>query len=162
AGCSTLAALMLVGLFQLRLQFVKRQFSLALAERERIGREIHDTLLQTVAGVAMQLNTLAKRTGAAAIGHELTQIRKILEHHIAEARFSICNLRGPSPETHSLAASLRQFVSELTNRRVGSVEFIVCGEPRTMPPDVERHLLRIGQEATRNAVRHADSSRIRV
>ena len=92
----------------------RRQFSLALAERARLSREIHDTLLQSLVGVALQFDGIANALGPSSVSarEQLTRIRRQVEAYIREARQSIWDLRSPILETHDLAAALRAFAKE--------------------------------------------------
>ena len=94
--------------WRFRLALVRRQFSLALAERARLSREIHDTLLQSLVGVALQFDGIANALGPSSVSarEQLTRIRRQVEAYIREARQSIWDLRSPILETHDLAAAL--------------------------------------------------------
>ena len=83
------AAMLLAWRF--RLSLVKRQFSLALAERARLSREIHDTLLQSLVGVALQFDGIANGLGPSSVGarDQLTRVRRQVEAYIRDARQSI-------------------------------------------------------------------------
>ncbi len=63
AVCAASVLLSLWGLWRFRLEFVRRQFALVLAERVRMSREIHDTLLQSLVGVLLQFDAIAKSLG---------------------------------------------------------------------------------------------------
>jgi signal transduction histidine kinase len=141
---------------------MKRQFSLALAERARLSREIHDTLLQSLVGVALQFDGIANALGPSSIGarEQLTRIRRQVEAYIREARQSIWDLRSPVLETHDLAAALGAFARETIGDKPIRFTSVVTGDDAVRPPKVDNQLLRIGQEAITNAVRHANPRRI--
>jgi signal transduction histidine kinase/ligand-binding sensor domain-containing protein len=148
--------------WRFRLALMKRQFSLALAERARLSREIHDTLLQSLVGVALQFDGIANALGPSSVGarEQLTRIRRQVEAYIREARQSIWDLRSPVLETHDLAAALRAFARELIGDRPVRFTSSVVGDDVARPPKIDNQLLRIGQEAITNAVRHARARRI--
>jgi signal transduction histidine kinase/ligand-binding sensor domain-containing protein len=154
--------LLIWGAWRVRLQLVKQQFSLALAERARLSREIHDTLLQSLVGVALQFDAIANNldSASASARDQLTRVRRQVEAYIRDARQSISDLRSPLLEANDLATVLREFgkrsVSDTRIRFVSSV----TGPPRESSPKVENELLRIGQEAITNAVRHSAASQI--
>jgi len=145
-----------------RLRRVRRDFSLVLAERARLSREIHDTLLQSLVGVALQFDGIANALdgSAAAARDQLVRIRRQVEAYIREARQSIWDLRSPVLETHDLAAALRAFGKRAVAGTPVRFAVTVVGTPRRSSPKVENQLLRIGQEAITNAVRHAQATRI--
>ena len=155
AACTVLA-------WRFRLALIKRQFSLALAERARLSREIHDTLLQSLVGVALQFDGIANALGPSSIGarEQLTRIRRQVEAYIREARQSIWDLRSPVLETHDLPAALAAFARETIGDKPIRFTSMATGEDAARPPKVDNQLLRIGQEAITNAVRHANARRI--
>ena len=148
--------------WRFRLALIRRQFSLALAERARLSREIHDTLLQSLVGVALQFEGIANALGPSSVSarEQLTRIRRQVEAYIREARQSIWDLRSPILETHDLAAALGEFAKEVIADKPIRFTSVVTGDDAVRPPKVDNQLLRIGQEAITNAVRHARARRI--
>jgi signal transduction histidine kinase/ligand-binding sensor domain-containing protein len=148
--------------WRFRLALMRRQFSLALAERARLSREIHDTLLQSLVGVALQFDGIANALGPSSVSarEQLTRIRRQVEAYIREARQSIWDLRSPVLETHDLAAALRAFAKEVIGDKPIRFTSVVTGDDAIRPPKIDNQLLRIGQEAITNAVRHAHARRI--
>jgi signal transduction histidine kinase/ligand-binding sensor domain-containing protein len=164
AAIVALVALAGWGAWRLRLRQVRREFSLLLHERTRLSREIHDTLLQSLVGIALQFDALAGELPAAAgrTREQLVRMRKQVEDHIREARHSIWNLRSPTLRRRDLGTALRAFAEQATESAGIAVEVEVNGAPPRRVPRVEEQLLRIGQEAISNAVRHSGASRIQV
>ena len=109
--------------WQVRERLIRRQFSAVLAERTRLSREIHDTLLQNMIGVALQFGALAESLGAlsAEARHTLIRARKQAEGHIREARRSIWDLRSPSLERRDLATALRDVAAQTASRHHDTV-----------------------------------------
>ena len=152
------------GAWRLRLRQVRREFSLLLHERTRLSREIHDTLLQSLVGVALQFDALAGELPAAAgrTRDQLVRMRRQVEEHIREARHSIWNLRSPTLRGRDLGTALRAFAEQATATSKMTLDVDVTGTPGRRVPRVEAELLRIGQEAITNAVRHSGGSRVDV
>jgi len=152
------------GAWRLRLRRVRKDFAILLGERTRLSREIHDTLLQSLVGVALQFEAVAGDVASSspATRAQFVRLRKRVEQSIREARQSIWNLRSPSLERRDLATALQEFGEEATASTDVGFELSVEGTPRQRPPAIEEQLLRIGQEAIINAVRHARARSIKV
>jgi signal transduction histidine kinase/ligand-binding sensor domain-containing protein len=157
-------ALALWGAWRARLRLVEQRFSLALAERARLSREIHDTLLQSLVGVALQVDAVSSNLDSASSSarYQLVRIRRQVEHYIRDARQSILDLRSPQLESRDLETALREFGRNAVADAGVRFSITSNGAPAPCPPKVENQLLRVGQEAITNAVRHAGASRIRV
>ena len=148
-----------------RLWFLQRQFTAIIAERTRLSREIHDTMLQSLAGIALQCQAIASRCGLSATPEreELLALRREVEQHIREARQAVMDLRSPLLEKRGLAGALDEVGRRLVNGRPIAIDIATPGfQPDHVSPDVERELLRIGQEAINNAIHHGRATRIRV
>ncbi len=156
-------ALLLWGAYQVRVRQLRWHYSAVLAERARLGREIHDTLLQGMVGVALQLHSLLERAeGSGDVTSRLTKARDTLEHYIRETRLSIWDLRSPALERLALADAIRMAGDTLTTGSDTAFALRVTGTPVRGEPHVEAHLLRIAHEAISNAVRHGEASRVEV
>ena len=166
-ACVLALALSAFGAWQFRMRQMRRQvqkeLALVFGERIRLSREIHDTLMQNMFGVALQLDAAASHLPASAlpVRVRLQRVRRQIEEHIAEARRSILNLRAPALDKHDLVGALRECGDRLTAGKVPLV-FTVNGTPRPCSSRIETHILRIGHEAVANAVRHADASRVQM
>jgi ligand-binding sensor domain-containing protein/signal transduction histidine kinase len=151
-------------LFRLRVRGMRAQFGAVLAERTRIAREIHDNLAQEMSGISVQLEVVARTMppGADAARGHLDRARQQVRHGIAEARRYVWDLRSPALDNNDLPTALAQTARRLTNETAVQAQVEVNGTFRPLTPLVEDNLLRIGQEAMNNAVKHAQAQRIMV
>jgi len=163
-GCVALAVLAIGGAWRLHVGQVRRRFALLIGERARLSREIHDTLLQSLVGVALQFDAMANEPDGGADGRKerFVRMRKQVEEYIREARQSIWDLRSPKLEDRDLVAALREAGERATSDNGVGFLLTVNGLPRRVPLRTEEQLLRIGQEAMVNAVRHAQADRVLV
>lgn len=162
ATCLVALGLLAVALYRLRVRRLTAQFAAVLAERNRIAREIHDTLAQSFVGIGVQLETVAKMqsTSPDEARQRLDRARVLVRSSLAEARRSVWNLRPRALEDADLAAALSEVAQQVSGDPEVAVH--VSGRRRRLPADVENNLLRIGQEALANAVRHARAQSIKV
>lgn len=168
---SAIAALGFLGTWLLRRQ-VKSQMRIISdqlraeavgEERDRMARELHDTLEQQLSGVALQLDSLdhAVNQNPAAASATLSLARRMLRYTRLEARRSVWDLRSKVLEKEGLSAALRA-ISETSVPTGPGIQVAVIGTERVLAPGVDFHLLRIAQEATTNAIKHAEASLIRI
>jgi ligand-binding sensor domain-containing protein len=162
AVCLLAAALIVWVTWRLRVRVMHHRLALVFSERARVAREIHDTLLQSLVGVAWQLDTIRERPDASPddMRHQISRLRARMEGFIREARESIWNLRSPALAEHDLPAALREAAEMLTAGSNIQFTLVVSGKPSRLSPRIEQQLLRIGQEAVNNAVRHACASTV--
>jgi signal transduction histidine kinase len=143
---------------------VKSQFAAVLAERNRIAREIHDNLAQEMLGVSVELEVVARTMPASAeiAKTHLDKGRLLVRHAIAEARRYVWDLRSQALDKNDLPSALSDTARRLTADTEVQAKVEVSGAFRSLNPAVEGDLLRIGQEAINNAVRHARARNILV
>jgi signal transduction histidine kinase len=135
-----------------------------LEERSRIARELHDSLEQALAGVNFQLGALADhlKDVPASTLQILERARLMVRHGQAEARRTVRNLRMLGLGRNNLAAMLEQLANETFSGREIKTELSVTGQPVPLPAELENHLLRIGQEAMTNTLKHAKARNLRI
>jgi len=168
-GLCVLAAAGLAWLwYRLRLHQITTRLNLLynerLGERARIARDLHDSLLQSLAGVSLQLHGIKKQ---AATAPEKTvslieHVREQVDLSFREVRLKVWNLRSPEYEGQGLAPTLREFTERIGVASTARCGFTVSGQPRPCAPEVEEELLRIAQEAINNAGKHAQANQIRI
>jgi signal transduction histidine kinase len=157
-------ALAVYAVDRIRVRQVEAQFQAVLKERNRIAREIHDTLAQGFIAVSVQLEIVSRllsAPGDAARTH-LDQARSMVRDSVAEARRSIWNLRSQNAENNDLASRVSKLADQLTASSGVKVQFDVNGAYRPLDGRVEDELLKIEHEAIMNVVRHANATNIRV
>jgi signal transduction histidine kinase/ligand-binding sensor domain-containing protein len=162
--CLLLLAFTAWQLYRLRVRRMALQFRAVLAERNRIAREIHDNLAQDILGISVQLELVARLMPAAAEaakGH-LDRARMLVRNSMTEARRYVWDLRSQELQKKDLPAALRDTTKRLTAQSNVETVVEVAGLMRPLPVEVETNLLRIGQEAINNAVKHARANRIEV
>jgi len=134
----------------------EREFAAVLSERNRMAREIHDTLAQGLTSISAQLEiareslTVAPRSAAAA----LAMARGMVRSSLADARRTVWALRPQVLESRDLRSALTVVGHELSAGTGVSVTVNRTGREETLPPEMDAELLRIGQEAMTNAIRH--------
>jgi two-component system, NarL family, sensor kinase len=131
----------------------------ALEERNRLAREIHDTLAQGLAGIALQLETAgALLEGSAdpeAIRASVERALVSARQNLEEARRSVLDLRAAPLEGRSLPEALALLVSEYQARGKTRYEARLEGAGQPLPARVEAGLYRVAQEALENVAQHA-------
>jgi signal transduction histidine kinase/ligand-binding sensor domain-containing protein len=152
--------------YHLRLRQERYRFSLVLEERARLAREIHDTLAQGFVGIASQLDAVSMAMPQqddapwATVRQYLDLARKMARHSLTEARRAVMDLRASVLEGRDLATALNSGAQMWTAGSGVEVEVDVSGERKTLPHDMEQHLLRIAQEAVTNTLKHSGASKI--
>lgn len=150
--------------FRRRVLHVEREFRAVMAERNRIAREIHDTLAQGYVGISLQLEILGellrhKRTDAAAAHLAVTQ--ELVREGLDDARQSIWALRSQDAGEQTLPIRLRRLVEQAGEDKL-STDMVVHGAYRPLAAETEQEILRIAQEAIQNVKRHAAASNMTV
>ncbi|MBD2059643.1 AAA family ATPase, partial [Oculatella sp. FACHB-28] len=136
-----------------------------LDERNRMAREIHDTLAQAFTGILAQVGA-AKQVltdDVEATGAHLDLIKELARTGLSEARRSVVALRPQLLEEGSLQSALHRLVAQLRTAAMDTTLYYeIEGAVYSLPTEVENNLLRMGQEALTNAIRHANADEIRV
>lgn len=140
----------------------RAQETAVLEERNRLAREIHDTLAQGFTGIVIQLEAAedSLTDDVAEAREHLARARTLARESLAEARRSIQALRPLAMERDDLPGALRQTADRLTDGLHLAAMVRVLGEARPLPAAVENELLRIAQEALRNVIKHAAATAV--
>jgi signal transduction histidine kinase len=134
-----------------------------LEERNRLARDIHDTLAQGFGAILMQLQAAQRESGALrpAVASSLNAAVDLARTHLIEARRSVSALRPHVNDGEHIAAALRR-IAELTRLTTDVPIDVVLDELPSFDASVEREIIGIAQEALTNAARHARAQRITV
>jgi signal transduction histidine kinase/sugar lactone lactonase YvrE len=162
ALCIAIGALLLGLLYRLRVaqisQRVRVGLEARLAERERIARELHDTLLQSVQGLILRFQSVANRIPATDPSRaQLESALKRADEVVIDGRNRVRDLRT-SEGTGNLQAVLQEMVRAADVPAQIPVRFVAEGAPRDLHPAVAAEVALIAQEALFNTVRHAGAS----
>jgi ligand-binding sensor domain-containing protein/two-component sensor histidine kinase len=159
--CAACLALAGVGIYQLRIRRLREQFDLILAERGRIARELHDTLIQGFSGITMAMQALLSRLPMSSDRETLQDIVTDAGNAMREARRSLMGLRRPDAAS-GLASAVAQTARHLTEANSVRLKLELGDCQCDLPADVEDHLVRIAQEAVLNAVKHSGARTLKV
>lgn len=133
-------------------------------ERNRLAREIHDTLAQDLSAVIFQLEAaealLAQQAEPERVQRSVTAALGLARKGLDEARRSVLDLRAAPLEGRTLPVALAALAAEMETGQGPAVVFETGPAQPPLPPAVEVGLYRIAQEALQNALRHADAARI--
>lgn len=138
------------------------EFTAILAERNRMAREIHDTLAQGLVATSLQLRLAKKSTAdvSASLHQHLDAAQQLVRDSLEEARNSIWNMRSQVLETGDLVSALKNILKQMADGTELKTKFEVTGHARRLSPMIESNLLRVGQEAVTNATKHSQASQL--
>jgi signal transduction histidine kinase len=134
-----------------------------LDERQRMAREIHDTLAQGLTGIITQLQAAEHAADdLAAWRRHFEAATSLARESLSEARRSVEALRPESLETGRLSEALAEVAGRWSARHGIPAQVTTTGTARPMPSEAEFALLRTAQEALANVAKHAHASRVGV
>lgn len=160
-------AALLWGLYHLRLRqataTVQDRLMAQMEERERIARELHDTLLQGFQGITLRVQGVAKNMP------DKDPLRKMLDDVLdradgvlREARQRVRNLRRRTTDENDLADRLTKHGEELSQDHTAAFTLAIVGEPKVLESTAQDEAYRIVGEALTNAFQHASASKIEI
>ncbi len=141
---------------------LRQRFQAINHERLRLAREMHDTLAQEFTGIALQIQNAAALLDSEAeqqtdLRQHLNMALQMVRHSSAEAHTSIFVLRSLAQHSRDVLGSLRLAAEQQAGRRGPAVTAMQHGEAFALDDDVQHEVLRIGQEAITNVLRHAQA-----
>ena len=172
AGCVVVFFAMLWGIHELRVRQLAHEFNMGLeqrvAERTRIARDLHDTLLQSFQALLPLFQVGIKKLPEGAVDSRKT-LQLALDRAseaIGEGRDAIKGLRMSTTEKNDLAMAIRTIGEEFAAGESGqnsiSFQLLVEGTPRNLHPILRDEVYRLATEALRNSFRHADAKNVEV
>jgi signal transduction histidine kinase len=131
-------------------------------ERNRVARDIHDTLAQGFTGVIAHLEAArgaVSQKKTAKVSDHLDRAGELAREGLREARRSVQALRPLALEEKPLTTALRDLIERMTTGMPMKAQFASRGEAAGLPQEWETNLLRISQEILTNAIRHSQASK---
>lgn len=131
-------------------------------ERNRLARDLHDTLAHTLSALNVQLNALSvlMESNPEAAREKLRQMQELTRSGLHEARSALQSLRTSPIDELGLSLALQRAAKTAAER--GGLELTVNVPPtlNSIPPDIEQHFYRIAEEAMNNVVHHAQAKHL--
>jgi signal transduction histidine kinase len=128
-------------------------------ERQRMAREIHDTLAQGLTGIITQLEAAQQTSSDTERERRIGNAKRLARDSLAEARRSVQALRPQALEHSKLPDALAEEAARWSATSGVAAEMKTTGEAHALHPEVEVTLLRVAQEALANVAKHASASR---
>jgi signal transduction histidine kinase/ligand-binding sensor domain-containing protein len=158
-------ALLLAGLYAMRMRQVaariRRETTTRLHERMRISRDLHDTLLQSVQALHMNVQAIAARVPEDdPLSQRIALVLERAQDAIREGRDRLSALRDPLAGTSDLAETLQRIAQRLAREADVLCDVQFDTPRRALQPDTYDELLHIGREALANALQHAQATRV--
>jgi ligand-binding sensor domain-containing protein len=144
-------------------QQVRGRMEATIAERERIARDLHDTLLQSIQGLILKIHAISKRMPSADPNRQ--DIERTLDHAdqvLAEGRDRVRSLRAATFPAADLSAAFQQVAEESCADSNTTFKTVIEGNARELHPMVREEAYSIGREAIINALTHSEGRNIEV
>ncbi len=143
---------------------IRNQMLVVAEERNRIAREIHDGLAQSLFSIALNLQACVKKMGnnPAETRDKLVQLQELASKNLKELRQYIYNLPSATLVDMGLVTALKSHINDIAKLNGLEIDFTVGGKERTLPSEMEECFYRVGQEALANVVKHAKASRVKM
>ena len=148
--------------FQRRVNRLKSQFSLVVAERNRIARELHDTLIQGFSGITMEMQALSTQLEIPAQKSYVEEIIRDAVRCLTETRQSVAELRDDEQAGLDLGEVITAIAERITREYGMQLVLDIDSGKHKMSMATRHHLVSIVQEAILNAARHSSASTVEV
>jgi signal transduction histidine kinase len=132
-----------------------------LTERQRLARDIHDTLAQHFTSVIMHLSA-AKHSNPESVQSEVQQAEESARDGLDEIRRIVWDMQPEQIEKASLVEAVEELAARWSAENRVQVKMNVTGTPRSLPLAAETALLRISQEAMHNINKHAQAKNVNI
>ena len=146
-----------------RLQYQAEQLAV-LEERQRLARELHDSVTQALYSVTLYADAARMAFSAQkweALGSNLQEVRNMAREAMYDMRLLVFELRPFMLETEGLASALRARLAAVEGRS-GLKTQVFVEEERRLPIVIEEELYRIAQEGLNNVVKHAEATQVQI
>jgi ligand-binding sensor domain-containing protein/signal transduction histidine kinase len=176
--CAAAALALVFSFHRMHVAQVHSRYAATFAERNRVARELHDSLLQGMAAALLHMKGLRKRFAPTAppqrpeaVAGALERIESLIGNNMEETRRFVWDLRDGAADVIPLAPALERLVHEIARQRSSldrdrdraiKLRIDPSAARATLAQHPRRELLRIAQEAVNNAITHADASQIEV
>jgi len=165
--CLFSVALLITAIYRVRKRQIASRLNLRfeerLAERTRVARELHDTLLQGFLSASMQLHVAVDQMPAeSAATPALNRVLDLMGQVVTEGRNTLRGLRSPQNEQSDLEEAFSRIGQEQPGEKQIQFRVTAEGPRRPLPPSIRDEVYGIGREAVINAFRHADAKTIDV
>ena len=165
--CFVVGALLLLAIYRLRVRRIaatmKSRFDERLAERTRIARDLHDTLLQTIQGSKLVADdALSATSDLSHMRQAMAKVSAWLGRATEEGRAALNSLRTSTTEVNDLAEAFERALEECRIHSSMEVSLQISGQVHEVHPIVRDEVYRIGYEAIRNACVHSQATQLRV
>jgi signal transduction histidine kinase len=164
ALCAGLVLAGVLAAYRIRLRQVHARFRAVLDERNRVAREMHDTVIQGCASVSALLEAVVsigpdeRGSRRELLDCARTQVRVTVD----EARRAVWNLRQSGTASPEIGPLLDQMAQQASHASRVPVRFEASGKPVLLDPAVEHDILMVAREAVYNAVEHAGPTEVRI
>ncbi|MGB7285225.1 MAG: two-component regulator propeller domain-containing protein [Candidatus Acidiferrum sp.] len=164
ALCTMLVLAGAFAAYRLRLRQVHDRFEAVLEERNRIAREMHDTVIQGCVSASALLEAVVSLdpNGSGALRELLDTARNQVRATVDEARRAVWNLRQRETASPEISHLLEQMAQQISHASRVPIRFKAIGSPVPLDRTVEYVVLMVAREAVSNAVHHAHPREVRI